>query len=181
MSSSPLVRSMERHLGDAEAFSDSASRARSTAEANRYVNAGLYELRGALDNLRTAAKHGTLRVGLKKLDRWIDHHLPRARLVRRLRNLHFHEDALGGPPRIRLEFRAQVSPHSRSSIAMFNDHRRPKLDARGFVAGTVAFFLVSGWLVQDEREREPVFIPSLLREEVLRLRFHLPIVSTFVR
>jgi hypothetical protein len=181
MKAKRLVQTIARHLDDSDAFRDDASRASTCVAANRHLNASLYELRGAVDNLRTAAKRGQLRIDAPRLDRFLDKRMPQARLVRRLRNLHFHDEALRGPPSIRLELAFAVPPLSTSTASLTVDHANPRFGVAGVVPGTLKFFLVSGWLVQDELEETPVFVPDLLRRESANLRSLLPLISRLDR
>lgn len=177
----PTVTSMREHLESVREFDQLARDAPSIASAMRRVNAAIYSLRACVDNLRSAAKRGALTLPPRALDDWLDANVPRLRLVRKLRNYHFHEEAVYGPPRMRVALTIVVPALSTAAIGLTVNHASPQLSITNQQPGSATFFLISGLLVQDEHEPEPVPIPLLLRNLPLELEARWPELEAMFR
>lgn len=145
------------------------------------MNVAIYSLRACVDNLRSAAKRGELHLDAHGLDAWLATRIPQARLIRKLRNHHFHEEAVFGPPRMCLSLSIVVPALSTSTVGLTVDPNAPGLAIVGAKPGSSSFFLISGWLVQGDRESAPVSIPTLVHNQAAELEAHWSALESMFR
>lgn len=172
---------MREHLDAAREFETLAHEASTLASGMRRMNAAIYSLRACVDNLRSAAKRGELHLDPPGLDAWLATRIPQARLIRKLRNHHFHEEAVFGTPRMRLSLSIVVPALSMATVGLTVNPNAPGLAIVGAKPDSSSFFLISGWLVQDERESAPVPIPTLVHNQAAELEAHWSALESLLR
>lgn len=178
----PTLRGIVEHLERARLFATGADAATSLQDAFRYWIAATYSVRAILQLLRDAAKRGELHVDAQRLDRFLEERFPRYRLVRRLRIDDFHRFGLLGPGHMRLEHTMRLPAYGQGNIELTVNDAAPGLrislsdGSRDF-----RFFLISGMLVQDEKEPVPVPIPQLVREQIGQIGLSLGTLSRLFR
>ncbi len=172
MTQHPTVRGIVEQL-DRATFFDSEARAASVPTA------AVYFLRAAVELMRETAIRGELTVDLPQLDRIIAYLVPRWRLVHQLRIRDFHHGSVIGPRHMRLEYTLRLPALGHADVRFRVNPARPRLHFDVSDGSRPSrFFLISGFLVQDQLEPRPVLLPRLVDEQLRQLP---RVLQTFVQ